>query len=116
MNKDKIETLFRSLECVPVDRETIHGREVFIGDGYSASPHVPYVRRGALSPGEFPNGCFVTWWWVAKGEDKLDRGAPLFFDAVHDVYRISLSVRQKGRINAAKIAAEQYIKSIRTVH
>lgn len=111
MNKKKIEKLFRSLGVLPVDRDMIHGREVFIGDGYSSAPHVPYVRRGALSSGAFPEGCFVTWWWVAKGEDKLDRGAPLFFETTHDVDNLALSVRQKGRINAAKVAAERYIKT-----
>lgn len=112
MNKKKIERLFRSIGVLPVDRETIGGREVFIGDGYSEAPHIPYVMRGAISPGQFPDGCFVTWWFVTKGEDKLDRGAPLFFDPVHDIETLQdHSIRQKGRINAAKIAAQQYIRT-----
>lgn len=111
MNKERIERAFRKAGVVPVDRCIIRGREVFIADGLSEPPHEIWVRRHALEPQEFPYGCYVTLWCIARGEDALDTGGLLFCDRNHDMQEIAMSVRQKARINAAYVAAENFIRS-----
>lgn len=83
MDKSKIERICRNSGMAPAKRETIDGAEVFIADGFSPPPHFNF-RRFGVEPSEFPFGMFVTLWWVSKGDEKLDVGQPLFFDAFHD--------------------------------
>lgn len=110
MTKDKMETLIRALGAVPVSRDNISGYEVFFGDGFSEWPHINFVKQGALSPGQFPKGCYVTWWFAVKGEDHLKGGAPVFFDPDHDVAKWhDESTLQQARINVTKVAAKRYL-------
>lgn len=87
----------------PEKRTNIEGAEVFIADGFSSSPHWKYRRLG-VEPHEFPLGCFVTFWWAAMGEDKLDTGQPLFFDAMD-----ANSRNQHARINTAMKEASDFL-------
>jgi hypothetical protein len=104
INKQKIETIFRAAGMVPETRATIGGDEVFIGDGYSEFPHQNYKKFG-VDPEEFPFGMYVTFWWIVKGEDKLDTGRPLFFDALK-----SESRDKHARLNAAIKDADLFIQ------
>jgi hypothetical protein len=103
MNKHKIEDICRRAGMVPVKRDKIDGAEVFIADGFSTPPHV--ANRRFLDPKEFPYGCYVTLWWVSKGEDKLDTGQPLFFDALKADSR-----DQHARINTAVKEATSFLR------
>jgi len=103
MNKHKIEDICRRAGMSPAERGNIDGAEVFFADGFSSPPHVNY-RRFGVDADEFPFGCFVTLWWVSKGEDKLDTGQPLFFDALKSENR-----SQHARINSAMAAAKLFM-------
>ena len=87
---------------VPVKRTNIDGAEVFIADGFSSPPHVRL--RKFLTADEFPFGCYASLWWASKGEDKLDTGQPLFFDALSADSR-----NQHARINAAIKEARKFL-------
>ena len=103
IGKSRIETICRNAGMVPVTRANIEGTEVFIADGFSAPPHNHYRRLG-VDGDEFPLGCFVTLWWASRGEDKLDTGQPLFFDALK-----SDSRNQQARINTALKEAAMFL-------
>lgn len=107
MNKDKIERMCRAAGMKPVRRERISGAEVFIADGFSATPHVTYARFG-VEPYEFPGGCYATLWWLSRGEDKLDIGQPLFFELLHDSDQSHVGKRL-ARINAALKSARDFL-------
>lgn len=103
MNKHKIEDICRRAGMVPVKRDNIDGAEVFIADGFSSPPHV--TLRRFLDDKEFPFGCYATLWWVSKGEDKLDTGQPLFFDALKADSR-----SQHARVNTAIKEATLFLR------
>ena len=106
MNKDHIETIFRRAGLRPELRQRVGDYEVFIGDGFSAPPHVNF-RKFGIAEDEFSFGCYVTFWWVGKDE-KLDAGHPLFFDAFHNP-EYDTSTKKKARINTAFKDAEGFI-------
>ena len=108
IGKNRIETICRNAGMVPVARDKIDGAEVFIADGFSTPPHVK--QRRWLEKNEFPWGCFVTLWWVSKGDEKLDTGQPIFFDAFHDS-NMSLASKKIARINMAKQTALDFLRS-----
>lgn len=107
ISKNKIERICRSAGMRPVKRGNIEGAEVFIADGFSLMPHRPFQRFG-VEPTEFPAGMYCTLWWVSRGEDKLDIGQPLFFDAFHD-RDYSRDDKQRARINAAMKEAGDFL-------
>ncbi len=76
MQKDPIEAICRKAGLAPARRETIRGRDVFVADGFSLLPHVTF-RRFGIDQHDFPTGCHATIWWCARGEDKVDVGAPI---------------------------------------
>jgi hypothetical protein len=96
-----------------VKRDNINGVEVFIADGFSSAPHITY-RKFGINDGEFPFGCFVTLWWVSCGDEKLDTGQPLFFDAFHDSQH-SLEGKKLARINTALLAAKKFLEDRKKV-
>jgi hypothetical protein len=104
MNKHKIEDICRRGGMVPVWRDTVDGAQIFIADGWSSPPHHVH-RRFGVEADEFPFGCYVTLWWVSRGEDKLDIGQPLFFDALKVDSR-----NQKARISRAIKEASLFMR------
>jgi hypothetical protein len=103
MNKEKLETVFKEANLRPVAREKMGDYDLFIGDGFSNSPHLRYQRFG-VEPDEFPAGMFVTFWWLGRGE-KLHVGRPLFMK----LSETSLD----ARLNAARKDAEAAVKKLR---
>lgn len=100
LTKSDMERICRAAAMPPVHRETLDdGREIFIADGFSLPPHHTH-RHFGIGPKEFPYGCYATMWWAARGEDKLDIGAPLYFDVGHD-FSLPREAKQKARIRAA---------------
>lgn len=105
IDKHKIERICRAAGMRPEKRTNIEGAEVFIADGFSPPPHFKYRKLG-LETGDFPYGCYVTFWWAARGEDKLDTGQPLFFDALDADSR-----NQHARLNTAVKEATNFLKT-----
>lgn len=114
MNKSKIERICRAAGMRPEERKMIRGHEVFIADGFSLMPHTAYQRFG-VEPGDFPGGMYVTLWWISKGDEKLDTGQPLFFNALHDP-QYDTATKKQARINKAFKTAAEFIDRRRKVH
>lgn len=105
LGKSKIESMCRAAGCLPVKRATVMGREVFVADGFSATPHVTF-QRFDIDDGDFPFGCFGTFWWTFEGDEKMAMGRPLFFDAFHDT-GYSKESKQMMRVSKALKDAEE---------
>lgn len=108
MNKEKIEKVFREAGVKPVSRERLADYDLYIGDGFSLPPHSSHNKFG-VEPTDFPNGMYVTWWWIAKGEDGGDLH-PLFFD-VHHNPEYSWDDKKTLRVNASRADAENFLKT-----
>lgn len=106
IGKHKIERMCRTAGMIPETRTNINGAEVFIADGFSAPPHQNFRRF--VEATEFPFGMFCTMWWASKGDEKLDTGQPLFFDAFHNP-EYSKADKKRARINAARKEAETFL-------
>lgn len=108
IGKGSIERICRSAGMLPAKRDKIDGVEVFIADGFAANPSVTFKTFGVESK-DFPFGCFATLWWVSRGDEKLDTGQPLFFDAFHDS-QYSPASKKLARINTALQEAAAFLK------
>ena len=109
MNKDKLEEIFRKGGVKPVSREKLDDFDIFIGDGFSLAPHAAYFKFG-IEPTDFPNGMYVTWWWLGKDEE-LYTGHPLFFDMHHNP-EYSWETKKLARVNTAKLNAQEFLKTM----
>lgn len=107
MNKDKLERMFRAGGLKPEERIREGDYDIFIGDGFSAPPHIGYGRFG-VDPSDFPFGCYVTFYWIGKDEG-LFFGRPLFFDAFHDP-NLDIASKKQARIAAAVADARRGLK------
>jgi hypothetical protein len=107
IGKSKIETMCRNAGVIPVARKKINGIEVFIADGFSATPAVTF-QKFEVTAEEFPFGCYGTFWWIFNDE-KLAGGRPLFCDAFHDP-QYSPEGKKQIRINAALKDAKDNLK------
>jgi hypothetical protein len=113
MDKNAIERICRSVGLVPEKRVRVGDAEVFVADGRSSPPHMAY-RRFGIAPDDFPGGCYVTLWWVSKGED-LDTGQPLFFELFHNP-EYSGAAKKMARINTAVREASGFLNRRKAVH
>lgn len=109
MNKDKIETLCRQANMLPVHREHFRNHDIFIADGFSLPPHAAH-RRFGVDQEEFPYGMYATLWWVGRENEKLDVGQALFFSHNHNS-EIDLASKKKARINTAVREARTFINA-----
>ena len=109
LSKQDIERMCRNGCMEPVKRGKFQGAEIFIADGMSAPPHLAH-RRFGIGPEQFPGGMYVTMWWLARGEDKLDVGSFLYFELLHDPM-LSKSGKQRARINSAMQDAKAFLAS-----
>lgn len=105
--KASVERICRNAGMIPAKRSRIDGVEVFIADGFAAQPFLTFKKFG-VEPNEFPYGCFATLWWISKGDEKLDTGQPLFFDAFHDP-QLSAESKKLARINSALQEAKSFL-------
>jgi hypothetical protein len=104
MNKEKLERIFGAVGLQPVSREKAGDYEIFFGEGFSPAPHLRWQQRGEIEPGEFPNGAFVTFWWIGKDET-LFFGRPLFFDAIDTFQTTRLATARKDALGRLKKVA-----------
>lgn len=114
IGKNAIERICRAAGMQPVKRASIQGAEVFIADGFSLPPHRAY-RRFGIEADQFPKGMYATLWWVSKGDEKLDIGQPLFFQAFHDP-KNSLADKKMMRINSALKEARAFLGRRKKMH
>lgn len=108
MHISTIEKACREAGLAPVHRDKLKGYDLFIADGFVSRPEKHFARFG-IEKGEFPLGCYVAMWALAKDEGKFHVGGPVFFEALHDG-EWDKSTRQRGRINAAVRDAENHLK------
>jgi hypothetical protein len=113
MDKEVMERCCRKAGMTPAERKKVLEYDVFICDGFSLPPHNNF-RTVGVGPNEFPNGCYVTIWWAAKGEDNFDVGVPLIFDAFHDS-SLDITTKKKARINTAILEATGFLKARKKV-
>lgn len=108
LGKEKIEKMCREAGMKPVERSNFKGYELFVADGFSAPPHWKF-RHFGVGPQAYPLGAYFTLWWVSKGEEKLDAGAMIHCDALHDPGHTK-EHKQKLRINTAIKEATDFLE------
>ncbi len=113
MDKNGIESICRRVGLTPEKRMRVGDSDLFIADGRSSPPH-SYYRRFGVGPDDFPGGCYVTLWVLAKDE-KLDTGQPLFFELFHNP-EYSGGVKKMARINTAIKEAVGFIARRKEAH
>jgi len=90
------------------------GYDCFIADGLCLLPEQIFWRFG-ITKKDFPQGCYATFWWVAKGEDHIMMGCPMFFEPRHNPELQDGATRKRARINAALKEAEAFLKKLKKV-
>jgi len=110
MNKDKIEQMTSDAGLKPVSREKLGEYDLYIADGFSLCPHQKHNKFG-IQPMDFPNGMYVTMWWVGRGEDG-GYMHHLFMDAYNDS-EYSWEDKKIMRINAARYDAGKFIETLK---
>lgn len=113
ISKDRIEAMCREARAKPERRLPLRDYELLISDGFSLPPHAAY-RRFGVDADEYPSGCYVTLWWLMKGEDRLFGGGRCIFDAFHDP-EYDIATRKQARINTAIQKAEEFVGQLRKV-
>lgn len=113
MNKDKIETIFRSVGLLPEDRVKVGNFDVFLGDGFISPANFWKFRKfsGFLSEDDFPMGSYVTLWWIGTDEN-CRHGGLLACEPFHD-REYDLETRKKSRLQAALDQAIAASKKVR---
>lgn len=113
--KERIEAMCRRAGLKPAERRKVRDYDLMLADGLSLAPHRAWQRFG-ISPTEFPRGCYVTFWWLMKGEDRLFVAGPLFFDIAHNPEYIDGVTKRRARLNRAAKDAETFVKRLLTTH
>jgi hypothetical protein len=80
--KDAILKEVEKMEIGAAERFVSRLGHVFIADGFVKEPWPKFAKMG-IEKGEFPVGCWCTFWFTARSEDEIDVGVPLFFDPHH---------------------------------
>jgi hypothetical protein len=113
VNKDKIETIFRSVGLMPEERLKVGNFDVFLGDGFVSPSDFWKFRKfpNFLSEDEFSLGAYVTLWWVGKDENCKDGGL-LACEPFHE-RGYDLETKKKARLQAALKQAEGRIDSLK---
>ena len=110
--KQKMLRLFDNVGVKPVGRGTYGGYEFFIGDGMMKEPY-PKMAKFGVEEQHFPNGCFVGLWFLAKGEEAINFGPPLFFERYDiELMKYDPSSRQKARMRAITNDAVAHIDAL----
>ena len=114
MDKEKVEAMCRDAGLKPEKRSTLRGYDLLVADGFSLPPHRAF-RRFGVEDGDFDSGCYVTIWWLMKGEENMAYGHPLMFDVFHDPEYDPASKKQM-RINSAIRDAMDFLEMKESVH
>lgn len=111
LSKDDMERICRSIGLRPTKQVKIDGVDVFIADGFSATPHVTYQRLSNLDENEFPFGAYVSFYFTEGLPVGLNGGQPLFFDPLKKDSR-----NEAARMNATVGAAKTFIAERKNRH
>lgn len=111
LSKDDMERICRSVGLRPAKHLTIDGVDVYIADGFSATPHVTFQRLANFEPDEFPFGSYVSLYFTEGLPVGLNGGQPLFFDAIQMDSR-----NEAARMNATVVAAKKFIAERKKHH
>lgn len=114
MDKDKVENMCREAGMKPVKRSSLGGYDLLIAEGFSLPPHKAF-RRFGVEDRDFNSGCYVTMWWLMKGEDNMAYGHPLMFDVFHDP-EYDPSSRKQMRVNSALDDARNFLEMKKKVN
>lgn len=110
ISKKEAEEMGRKAGLKPVSRQELKGFDLLISDGFSLPPHKSF-RRFGVDADDFPSGCYVTMWWLMKGEDHMFVGHALMFDVFHDP-EYDRDSKVKMRINSAVSDANNFLKRL----
>lgn len=113
--KERIEKMVRDAGLKPQARRAVCDFDLLLADGFSLPPH-RHWRRFGIEPQEFPHGCYVTFWWLMKGEDRLFIAGPMFFDIAHNPEYIDPETKRRARLNRAEKDAQTFVKRLLTTH
>lgn len=83
-NRVQIEEMCAKAGMQPIARSKAGDYDIYVSDGFSLPPHRAFNKFG-VDPDEFKNGCYVTFWWLMRGEENLLVAAPAIFDVYHDM-------------------------------
>lgn len=111
MSKEVIERCCRNAGLSPEKRSVIDGYDLFVADGFvPADKCHPYFWRFGITETDFPMGMWATIYWLAQGEDKVEMGQPLFFEAFHNPELGDAATRKKARLNTAAKEAKGFLQ------
>lgn len=121
ISRQKAEEMTKNAGLKPVKKTVLRDFDLLISDGFSLPPHRNF-RKFGLGPDHFNQGCYVTMWWLMKGDEKMFAGNSLFFDVFHDP-EYDRESKQEMRIASAYADASDFLKRLekhgnehRTVH
>lgn len=121
ISRQKAEEMTKNAGLKPVKKTVLRDFDLLISDGFSLPPHRNFKKFG-LGPEHFNQGCYVTMWWLMKGDEKMLAGNSLFFDVFHDP-EYDRESKQQMRVNSAIQDADTFLKAMekqgnehRTVH
>lgn len=106
LTKENVTRMLATAGISPAYRESYSGYDIYIGDGFVRHPDFT-LRRFMVDKGEFPDGCYATFWFVAEDE-KFVIGQMLPFDLRHDIHYDENSKRT-ARVAAAMIQARKSV-------
>lgn len=110
--KQKMQTLFDNVGVKPVGRGSHKGYEFFVGDGLVKAPF-PKFKKFGVEDWHFPEGCFVGLWFLAKDEEAVSFGRPLFFNRYDkDLIAYEPSSQQQARMRATTNDAVEHIETL----
>lgn len=110
MNKDRLNQFCRSKGLEPAVKHTFREGEVYVAEGFTMQPEK--IDPDSVKPGDFPFGAYAVAYFIARGEDRVQYGPVLFFDAMHDKEEGWTPERkQQARLNKALEEAKAFLKS-----
>jgi hypothetical protein len=111
LTKENVSRMLAKAGVQEAHRDSYMRYDIFIADGRVDNPGW-VLRRFGIGKDDFPNGCFCTFWFVAKDE-KFEVGQLLPFDPLHDPQYDDKSKRI-ARTAAALVQARTFIDRLRT--
>ena len=104
--KDEVEAEIKKMGLAAAERYDSDLGVVFVAEGFKRDPWPSWKSLGIVE-GEFPMGCYCAFWFVAKDDEHVDVGVPLFFDPMHTCERSGLVSNgwDKATMRQARVAS-----------
>ena len=104
--REDLEKMMSKAQMRPEIRENYKGYTIFIGDGFSETPWVHYMKFG-VDKEDFDDGAYCTMWLIGEGEN-IRFGSGMLFDKNHDLWMTDEG-KKAARIRAAVQNAVQHV-------